>query len=140
MPENKNTEFVRAAFEDFNSGKIDALLNRFADNITFETLLPQDIVPFGGKRAGKEQVKEFFTIVEQTTETVCLEPKEFIASDDIVVALGIYEALIRQTGRKGGSDFAMVFRIQNGKIVDFKEFMNSYGFVQAWLPVPALAR
>jgi uncharacterized protein len=140
MPENKNADLVRAAFEDFNSGNLDALLNRFAENIVWETPFPQDIVPFGGKRAGKEQVKGFFATLEQTTETVRLEPKEYIASDDIVVTLGIYEALIRQTGRKGGGDFAMVFRIQNGKIVDFKEFMDSYGFVQAWLPVPAMAR
>jgi ketosteroid isomerase-like protein len=139
MPENKNADLVRAAFEDFNSGNLDALLNRFAENIVWETPFPQDIVPFGGKRAGKEQVREFFVTLAQTTETTHFEPKEFIVADDIVVALGYYEALVRQTGRKGGSDFAMVFRIQNGKIVAFKEFVDTHAVVQAWLPVPALA-
>jgi ketosteroid isomerase-like protein len=140
MPENKNADIVRAAFEDFKSGNLEALLARFADTITWETPFPKEIIPFGGNRAGKVQVKEFFTTLAQTTETTRFEPKEYIVSDDVVVALGFYEALVRQTGRKGGGEFAMVFRIQGGKIVSFKEFIDTHAVVQAWLPVPAAVR
>lgn len=139
MPENKNANIVRAAFEDFKNGNLDALLARFADAITWETPFPKEIIPFGGNHVGKEQVKGFFATLAQTTETTRFEPKEYIVSEDIVVALGYYEALVRKTGRKGGSEFAMVFRIRDGKIVSFKEFVDTHAIVQAWLPVPAMA-
>jgi ketosteroid isomerase-like protein len=74
----------------------------------------------------------FFQDVASTTRFDRFEPREYVAQGDVVVAIGHYTGSSIETGRPFASDWVMVFRIINGKIVNFKEFTDSAQLVKAF--------
>ena len=127
-----NVALVQQGFADFGAGHLDALLERFDENIVWETPFPPDIVPYSGRLDGKAKVREFFEDLARTTEFAYFRPEEFVASGDKVVALGSYQATVRETGKSATSDFAMVFTVRDGKIVAFKEYADTQALIAAW--------
>jgi len=65
-------------------------------------------------------------------DVIHFEPKEFIANDEKVVALGNYEWKVKSTGRTFGSDFAHIFTVRDGKIVRFQEITDSAAAAAAY--------
>jgi ketosteroid isomerase-like protein len=127
-----NIDLVKAAYADFQSGNIVSLLGRMEDGITWEQPAPRDVVPFGGSRRGKGEVADFFKTLNETLDFTQFEPREYIASDDTVVAIGEYTANLRSDGTTIGPEgFAMVFRIRNGKVAAFREYTDSLRLVDA---------
>ena len=60
------------------------------------------------------------------------EPKEFLAHGDKVAVLGHYTWHVKATGRKFSSDFVHVFTVQNGKITNMHEYLDTHAAVQAY--------
>lgn len=138
MPEQvDNVALVQQGFADFGAGNIDALVERFDDDIAWETPFPPEIVPMSGRLVGKTQARAFFEDLARTTEFAYFRPEEFVASGDKVVALGSYRATIRETGKSATSDFAMVFTVRDGKIAAFKEYADTHAVIAAWSASPS---
>lgn len=124
MSEQENIGIVQQIYNDFKTGNIPGLLSRLADDVTWK--LPEmEGVPFGGKRAGRDAVGEFFALVGANQEPLQFEPREFVAQGDKVVSLGFYEWRVKPTGREFSGDFAHVFTIRNGKVSDFREYTDT---------------
>lgn len=124
MSEISNTKIVQNVYENFRSGDIKALLNLLSEDIEWQ--LPEiENVPFGGKRRGHEEMGQFFASLVDTQEVQHFEPREFIAHEDKVVALGHYAWHVKSTGREFGGDFAHVFTIRDGKVIRFHEYMDT---------------
>ncbi len=139
--QQQNIDLVKAAYADFGSGNIPSLLNRMDDGITWETPAPAGIIPFGGSRRGKDEVAQFFQALAETLEFTKFEPQDFVASDDTVVALGVYSAVVRANGVPIGEEgFSMVFHVRNGKVVAFREYTDTRALVAAVGAQPADAR
>ena len=68
---------------------------------------------------------QFFASLVDTQEVQHFDPREFIAQDDKVVALGHYAWRVKSTGREFGGDFAHVFTVHNGKVIRFHEYMDT---------------
>lgn len=131
MNEQANIELVRQGYDAFNKGDIQRLLGLFADDIEWE-LQEVEGIPFTGKRHGRDEVADFFRIMDE-----CQEPQEFvadsyIAQDDQVVVLGHATFTVRATGATFSDDWCHVFGIANGKLASFKEFADTWQAVQAY--------
>ena len=124
MNEQENTKLAQRTYELFKSGDIETLLNMYSDDIVWQ-LPDMENVPFGGKRTGRENVGEFFSLVNDSQEVLQFEPREFIAQGDKVGILGNYAWRVRSTGREFSSDFAHVITVKDGKITSFHEYMDS---------------
>ncbi len=126
MSEAQNTAVVQAAYAAFGRGDIAALLNTFADDISWRPVIGTAAhVPFSGDRHGKDAAAEFFRIVAETETFEQFEPREFVAQGDAVVAIGHYRATVKATGRSFDADFVMVFTVRNGKIAAFREYTDT---------------
>lgn len=124
MSPEANTKIVQQAYNNFKQGKILAILEVLSEDVHWQ--LPEIAgVPTAGKRTGKMQVSEFFSTLALVQEPIQFEPREFVAQDDKVVALGHYHWKIKSTGKKFESDFAHVFTIRDGKVVAFLEFLDT---------------
>jgi uncharacterized protein len=118
------TAVPQQAYEAFQRADVPAILNLLADDV--EWILPTiESISFSGPRRGRDQVAEFFSTLAREQDALRFEPREFIAGDDKVVALGSYEWKVKATGRTWQSDFAHVFTVRDGKIVRFHEFTDS---------------
>ena len=116
---------MQDAYAAFGRGDVQGILDRLDDGIVWKGVYgARPHVPTSGERRGKAQVGEFFKQVAQTVNFSRFEPEEFIAAGDKVVALGHYTATT-SIGKKFNSDFAMVFTVRNGRVVEFQEFTYS---------------
>ncbi|HJW56477.1 MAG TPA: nuclear transport factor 2 family protein [Burkholderiaceae bacterium] len=125
MNEQDNISLVKRCYDSFAKGDIQQLMSVFADDIDWELPAIED-VPISGKRHGRNQVAEFFKSLDDTQSVQLFEPREFIAQGDKVVALGHYAWTVKSTGTQFESDWTHIFTIRNGKVVNFREFMDSH--------------
>ncbi len=134
MQEAQNTKIVQDAYAAFLRGDIAAVLATFDDDIVWKPVTgASKHVPMAGARHGKAATEEFFRQVGQHLQFSRFEPREFVAQDDRVVALGHYTAK-SSSGGSFDSDFVMVFQLRNGKLVEFQEFLDSAALNAAFEP------
>lgn len=131
MAEQENVRIVQEAYESFKRGDIQALLGTLADDIEWTTPGPTNTLPLAGQRRGREQVAEFFSLLDETQESQHFEPKEFIAQGDTVVVLGNYRWRVKSTGRTIESDWVHVFTVRDGKTMNFREYFDTAAAVEA---------
>jgi ketosteroid isomerase-like protein len=125
MQETQNTKVVQDAYAAFGRGDVQGILDRLDDGIVWKGVYGAGPhVPTSGERRGKAQVGEFFKQVAQNVNFSRFEPKEFIATGDMVVA-HVHDTPTTPIGKKFDSDFAMVFTVRNGRVIEFQEFTDS---------------
>jgi uncharacterized protein len=119
------------AYEAFSRADVPTILSQLAEDV--EWIIPTIAkVSFSGPRRGRAQVAEFFSGLAQEQDALSFEPKEFIAGEDKVVAIGSYEWKVKTTGRTWRSDFTHVFTVRDGKIVRFQEFTDTAAAAAAY--------
>ena len=125
MHETQNTKVVQDAYAAFGRCDGQGILDMLDDGIVWTGVYGAGPhVATSGDRRGKAQVSEFFKQVAQTVNFSRFEPKEFIATGDKVVVLVHYRATTMM-GKTFDSDFAMVFRVRDGRVIEFQEFTDS---------------
>ena len=133
MSEVQNTQVVKDAYAAFMRGDIDAILASLDDEVEWEAVKGSEgVVPTAGMRRGRRGVAEFFSQVGANFVFNVFEPREFVAEGEAVVAIGYYEATVKETGRSIASDWVMIFSFRNGKIVRFRELTDSAALVRAF--------
>ena len=139
MREQQNTELVQRAYAAFLRGDIQTVLDSLDDNVVWQAVIgAAPTVPTRGERRGKAAVAEFFTQLAATVNFSRFEPREYVAQGDNVVALGHYTATT-QVGGSFDSDFVMIFTIRNGRVVQFREFLDVAALNAAFAPKAVLA-
>ena len=124
MSEQTNTRLVQQAYQSIKAGDIQAFLNALALDVQWQ--LPEmENVPFAGQWQGREQVGQFFSILDNVQDIVEFEPEEFIAQGDRVVVLGHFSMRIKSTGRDANSDWAHVWTVKDGQITHFREYVDT---------------
>jgi uncharacterized protein len=122
-----DVDTIRGAYEAFSRGDIPAVLEAFDPEIDWNT--PESL-PYGGHFRGHEEVTGFFQGIPEHIDDLRVEPAEFLDAGDHVVVTG------ELTGRgKSGAQFtaafAMVWRMRDGKAVEFREYTDSAPVVEA---------
>jgi ketosteroid isomerase-like protein len=115
----EDVERLRGAYQAFNEGGVEALLERLAPEVQVRD---RESSPDRETRYGKEGIKQLFDSYMEAFDALRLEPEEFIdAGDQIVVCL-------RQRVRGKGSGAEVVGRIahawtiRGGKVVRLRIF------------------
>ncbi len=132
MTEAQNTALIKGMYAAFGRGDIATLVENCADDVVWIGVYgcgPQ--VVHTGERRGKAAVADFFKQVAESVKFETFEPKDFIATGDIVVTLGHYTGTT-PVGKPFDSDFAMVFHLRDGKLARFQEFCDSLGITAAY--------
>lgn len=123
MSEQENIQVVRKGYEAFGRGDIQGLLDQLAEDVDWST--PGTAAsPIAGQRRGRKEVAGFFTTLGQKFDIKDFTPEEFLAKGDLVVVLGRDLA-----GAKGGRlepfEWVHIFTVRNGKIVKFREHLDT---------------
>src|SRR5256886_13765382 len=131
MSEQENTAIAQQGYNNYKTGNIEALLDQLSADVTWQ--LPEiKGVPLGGMRTGRDGVADFFATVARDQEVLEFEPREFVAQGDKVVSLGNYKWRVKDTGREFKSDFVHIFTIRDGKVVGFREHLDTAAAAAAY--------
>ncbi len=128
-----NVQIVQGGYNDFLTGNVEGVLNRFADDFTFTVPGAPDI-PYAGTKRTREELLGFFRELGQKVTFTAFEPREYVAAGDRVVTIGRYAGQVNESGHPFDNDWAMVWRIRDGKVVEFTEYSDVFdirkGFVK----------
>ena len=121
---DQNVDVVRSAYEAFGRGDIDALLATLDPAVEWISPGPGDL-PTAGTRRGWDEVRQFFGIIGEMYEFQRFEPKTFIAQGDHVIVLGDETVTLKATGKLITESWAHHMTLKNGKVVAFREFLDT---------------
>ena len=115
----QDVDTINGAYDAFARQDIEGVMAAFDDAIDWDV---PDSVPWGGHYRGKDEVGGFFGKLGEYVDELNVEPQDYIDAGDKVVATG------RHHGNIGGESFetrfAMVWTMEGGKAVAFKEYSD----------------
>jgi ketosteroid isomerase-like protein len=123
-----DVERLRGAYQAFNHGGIEAILERLAPEIQVRD---RESSPDRQTRYGKEGIKQLFDSYMEAFDALHLEPEEFIdAGDQIVVSLHQ-----RLRGKGSGAEvagrIAHVWTMRDGAVVRLRIFRDKESALEA---------
>ena len=120
-----NVDLVRAVYAAFAAGDIAAVLSRLASDIAWheaENFPYADRSPYLGH---DEIVEGVFARLGSEWDGFAALPWDYIEGGDAVVVLGRYRGVYKATGRALDAQMAHVWRIEDGSIVSFRQYVDT---------------
>jgi ketosteroid isomerase-like protein len=127
-----NIALVKSLYAAFGKGDTASIVAAAAPNVDWETVGRASDVPTFGPRKGPAAVQEFFKLVGASYTFSEFAPKEFYPIGDKVFVLGHYTMTVKKTGKAMASDWVHIFTIAGGKVVMFREFLDTARAAEAF--------
>jgi uncharacterized protein len=125
MNTKENLAAVKSAYEAFKRGDIPSVLEMLTEDVHWISPGQKEVVPYVGQFKGKAAVATFFADLASSEDVLAFEPHEFVSEGDVVVACIFYRARVKTTGRIYEGEGVHMFRFYKGKIVSFREFLDT---------------
>jgi uncharacterized protein len=119
-------ERLRTLYAAVKLGQIDFVLNSVDDNIEYISYSPIKVFPFLGHRRGKAAMSEVLRGAHMAFDFVSCEPVSIVIESEMAASVIFTRAVSRQTGRSVQGMLAHFMRFRDGKIVELREFMDSF--------------
>lgn len=119
-----NLEIIKSTYEGKTSeenGK--NLVKYITENISWTEAKG---FPYAGTYIGFESIsKNVFSRLGSEWTDYKFTPEDYVASDDKVVAYGTYSGTYKRTGKSFTARVAHIWKLKNGKIISFEQFVDS---------------
>jgi uncharacterized protein len=127
----RNLDIIRGVYERYTAGDLEAIISSLASDVVWRSVGPPGQLRFAKVQQGCDGVRAYFQALTEDWEMLGYKVNEFIAQNDRVVALSDACLCHKQTGKIVATPIADVFRLRDGKIVEFCEFFDSAAAVEA---------
>lgn len=118
-----NLQLVRGLYDAFAHGDVGPVLAAFSPDIVWHEA---EGFPYGGTYSGPDAVlKNVFMPLGSEWTPFEVAPRQFVAQDDTVVALGDYRGTYKATGKRFTAPFAHAWKVRNGKVVEFRQYTDT---------------
>jgi uncharacterized protein len=133
MPDtDRNLELIRDLYERYTMGDgPECIFDSLADEVLWRSVGPPNRLPFARTRRGRDEVRAYFRELNQDWEMISYKVEELIGQGERVVVLADVCLCHRETGKLVATPKVDVFRLRDGKIVEFCEFYDSAAVVEA---------
>ena len=125
----KSVELIQSMFDAFGRGDIEFITSRLTPDCRW--MVPGEGIPAAGAYTGPEGAAAFFRKMAESEEMTRFEPKEYFTNGNDVVVLGLEECRARATGRTASTNWAMLFRVRDGKVSHFETHFDTAAYVRA---------
>jgi ketosteroid isomerase-like protein len=125
-----NADVVERAYAAFDAGDLDGALAPFQPDVGWHQAQG---LPHGGVDRGLAAVGAavFDPIAREWWSSFTAVPETVLEAGDEVVSLGRYRGVARRTGRALDVPFAHVWNFADGKVVRFRQFVDTQGWNDA---------
>ena len=114
----------------YAAGRIDEALNSFDDHVTMTSYAPVDVFPYLGRQQGKAAVAATMLAAHAEFEYLTYTPVFMVTEKDNAAVIVLARLRQRVSGRIVQLFIADFFRLENGRIFELREFMDSFDAVQ----------
>lgn len=128
------TEFLRKRLYDlyaaYAAGEIETVLREFDDGVVMTSYAPVEIFPFLGRKQGKGAIAESMKAAHAEFEYLTYQPIFMVTEHDDAAVIVLARLRQRASGRVIQLFIADFLRMNNGQIVELREFTDSFDAVQ----------
>ena len=119
-----NLEIVKSTYEGKTSEENGRNLANYAsDNIVWTEAKG---FPYGGTYKGMESIaRNVFNRLATEWINYAFTPEGYVTEEDKVVAYGAYSGINKQTGKSFEARVAHLWKLKDGKIISFEQFVDS---------------
>jgi ketosteroid isomerase-like protein len=120
-----NADVIRGVYAAFAKGDVPAVLAAMAPDIVWneaENFVYADRNPYVGPEAVLQGV---FMRLGGEWNGFSVTPEELIDGGDTIVARGRYGGAYKSTGKSINAQFAHVWKLKNGKITRFQQYVDT---------------
>ena len=114
----------------YAQAELDSVLDFVDDDVDFVSHAPVTIFPCLGKQRGKAAVAKTLGTIHSHYEFLSYLPISMIIEGDhaaVIVQAGMKQ---RATGRSIQTRFAHFVRFREGRVIEFREFLDSFDLVE----------
>ena len=117
MGADRNVESIKAMYEEFGRGDVDAILERVTDDVDWSTDAAIESAPWYGPKRGKAGVRSFFEGIGRTGPVTEFSVESITSNDDGDVMVFIrYAFTVSATGRDVAMNIHHYWRFRDGKV------------------------
>ena len=116
-----SVEVVNGAYAAFAKGDIPALLETLSDDVDWSS---PATLPQGGHFSGKDGVSEFFQTIGANWDALTIDVEAITDAGDGLVLTIIQASGTRKDGGAGGYGSAHAFTVRDGKITEWRIFVD----------------
>ena len=127
---SQNVEVIKSMYAAYAKGDLADIMNHMTDDVQWTSEGVKQM-SWAGSWHGKPNTKAFFEGLNKDLESPHLDMNTFIAEGDKVAAFGRYKATVRKTGKHVDTPVAHYFRLKDGKVAEYRNFINSAAVVEA---------
>ncbi|HDR6311665.1 TPA: nuclear transport factor 2 family protein [Bacillus cereus] len=121
-----NLEMIRSTYEGSASSNAKHLVEALSEKVEWTEA---EGFPYGGTYIGIEAImKNVFNRLESEWDDYKARVNMYheVNGKDVIIAEGVYSGVYKETGKSFEADFVHVWQLENGKIVKFKQYVDSY--------------
>jgi len=120
-----NADLIRASYEAFRRGDLDAALALFHPEISWTHPDGMSDHGLGGTKKGHAEVRAFMKHARTLFQEIRPMPREFLESGNRVVVFGTHSMRSARTGRACTVEFVHSWVLENGKAIHFTDFHDT---------------
>lgn len=138
MCEQENLKKVQKLYSSVSCGEISAVLDMLVEDVEWEFYGPS-IIPFCGRRKGREQVAQFFRRYEELMDVELFEIQEIIVQKEKVIVFGHEQMRVKNSALIYKTPWVHTYIFEQGKISKFCEYADTAA-IESALSSISLAR
>src|SRR3954447_4876000 len=120
MPAEQNMSVVRAIYEAFGKGDVDAVLANVTDDVDWAADAASTAAPWYGPRKGKAGVAGFFSRLAGALDVLEFSPLSIASTEDEVLAVLRFRLASKATGREAAMHLHHYWRLRDGKVACYR--------------------
>jgi len=98
----------------------------FSDDLAFEIQGDDGVLPWVGKKSGKQAMIDFISKIRILTEPLTFDVEDILASANRVAIIGALETRIKATNKVTATQFAIVLTIKDAVVTRFQMLEDSF--------------
>jgi ketosteroid isomerase-like protein len=132
MTMQHNIAIARTLLDGIAAGRDPAdIAAPFAEDLSFEVQGDDGVMPWVGRKVGRQAMADFMRDLRDLTETLSFDVEDILASEARAVIVGSLRTRIKATGKITASQFALVLTITNGVVSRFQMLEDSFNLARA---------
>ena len=129
MSTEQNVQLVKNFFAAMGGGNKQALLALVAEDV--EWIIPGEDWPLAGTHRGHAELTDVLRKASEEVEMTYPKPPEFVAQGDRVMVVGVATGKIKATNRAFKDDWVFAITVQNGKVTNIREYIDTQALARA---------
>ncbi|MEA3135179.1 MAG: uncharacterized protein QOG17_3025 [Gammaproteobacteria bacterium] len=132
MSHQQNIAIARKLLEGIGSGRDPAEITApFDANLRFEIQGDDGVLPWIGRKTGRQAVADFIRDIRALTEPVTFEVEDILASESRAAIIGALQTRIKATGKITATQFAIILTISGDVVMRFQMLEDSFDVSKA---------